>query len=88
MATQQAWDDVENLIHYLQDVQNECSACLRLKLSLIKSLLDALAADQPRLAEAVAHADQHPIYNSTKLAELSGKYLQLNDWLIANGYYS
>lgn len=87
MATQQAWDDVLLLAGLIQSLDNEVGEAVHGKLLSLKAVFEAIIADPTRTANAVALADEHPVYNSAKIIADVGKFMALHDWLTANGYY-
>ena len=83
----QAWDDVRFLTEASVSLPNQVGA-LRVSLAALKAKYEEIVADPARTQEDVALADTHPVNNSAKLTGDVGKFLALDTWLEANGYYS
>lgn len=90
MASQQTWDDFEGIRNQVAVINCELAGSLRGYLEELYNLYSAIIVDPARLAEVVALADAHPVFNSAYLAEQAaeqaGKLIALRSWLIANGY--
>ena len=86
MATQQAWDDFNDLKSRVDYISGLLTNTIKDSTAKLEEKMSEIVADQARAAAAAALADQHPTHTAAYLLDKYAKILAVRDALVGQGF--